>query len=121
VLGRGLAIALVVVATACASGPERAAGALCGGGPCAPPPRKPGHSLTSSVLCSCRACEPHGCCEEKDTRDEDRGCPLDSYDFAANDSCALGVSSCESRCFVHRWRVPVAQGCQVDRPASCCY
>jgi len=112
------ALLALALGQACASAPP--SGALCGGGPCAPPPKKPGHSLSSSVLCTCRACEPQACCVEKNETEADGGCPMDSYDFAANESCGLSVPSCQSRCFEHRWRAEVTQGCAATTPERCC-
>jgi hypothetical protein len=70
-------------------------------------------------MCTCNACEPRECCREleQDQPEVDEKC-ADGYDFSR---CGLAVSSCESRCFSHRWRTRVDVGCDASRPAECCH
>jgi hypothetical protein len=116
-----LVASALVVAGACSSDPGVQSGAICGGGRCGPPPKKVGHSLSNSELCTCRACEPASCCQDEQMDESDAGCPMDSYDFAASEACGLAVPSCASRCFEHRWRADVALGCEATKPARCCF
>jgi hypothetical protein len=83
-----------------------------------PPPKKPGESITHTMMCSCRVCEPTSCCHELDQdRPELESC-ADGYDFSR---CGMSVTSCDSRCFQHRWRTQVEAGCQASRPDRCCH
>jgi hypothetical protein len=82
-------------------------------------PDKPGASITQTMMCSCRVCEPQSCCREleQDRPEIDKEC-ADGYDFS---KCEMAVSSCESNCFAHRWRTRVEIGCEVGRPETCCH
>jgi hypothetical protein len=117
-LGAGLLFA--ALAPACPLPPTSPDERLCGGGECPPPPPKPGDSLTSTQLCTCRACEPRSCCVEKTDDGSGGSCSADGYNFAANESCGLAVQSCQSRCFEHRWRAELPTGCVATKPARCC-
>jgi hypothetical protein len=123
-LGRvGLPFACLVLSAlglACPPPPTSPDERLCGGGDCPPPPPKPGDSLTSSELCTCRACEPRSCCVEKTDDGSGGGCEADGYNFAANERCGLSVQSCQSRCFQHRWRADRTKGCAASKPVRCC-
>ena len=83
------------------------------------PPHKPGESLTKSQQCTCVACEPRRCCHEleEDAPSIDPKC-ANGYDFS---KCEMAVQSCDSRCFRHRWRAPVSEGCAATRPPECCH
>ncbi|HZO13128.1 MAG TPA: hypothetical protein VFB62_07710 [Polyangiaceae bacterium] len=82
------------------------------------PPRKPGESITQTQMCSCKMCEPVSCCHELDEdRPELEKCG-DGYDFSR---CGMPVTSCDSRCFQHRWRTRVEVGCASSRPEKCCH
>jgi len=84
------------------------------------PPSKPGHTLSQSMMCSCTRCEPASCCREleQDTPSNNEKCG-DGYDFS---KCGgIAVSSCGSRCFEHRWRADVNEGCNSKRPRECCH
>ncbi len=83
------------------------------------PHKKPGASLEESMLCSCLRCEVAMCCNELEHEQQQSTQKCTSYDF---ESCGgLAVSSCEGRCFQHRWRTEQAVGCQASRPDACCY
>jgi len=71
-------------------------------------------------MCTCRACEPARCCQEKSEAEDTGNCPMDSYNFGANDKCGISIESCQSRCFEHRWRADVQKGCEASRPPQCC-
>jgi len=113
-LGSALAIALIIG---------------CGPPPTSPPaelvttrrhpPPKPGESITHTMMCSCTKCEPAHCCREleQDQPEMQKNC-ADGYDFS---KCEMAVSSCDSRCFQHRWRTRVEVGCEASRPDLCCH
>ncbi len=83
------------------------------------PHKEPGASLAETEMCSCVRCEVASCCKELEADDEQAAGKCSSYDF---ESCGgLAVSSCEGRCFQHRWRADRGVGCSESRPASCCY
>lgn len=83
------------------------------------PHKKPGASLTETMMCSCVRCEVASCCKELEQEEEQSAAKCNSYDF---ESCGgLAVSSCEGRCFQHRWRADLEAGCDASRPAACCY
>jgi hypothetical protein len=87
-------------------------------GPRRPPP-KPGDSITKTIMCSCKSCEPSDCCRdlEKEAPPIDKECAK-GYDFTG---CQTPVQSCESRCFQQRWRVRIDVGCDAERPRGCCH
>jgi hypothetical protein len=64
------------------SGPPVRNGPLFGTGVFHPPP-KPGDSISHTLMCECKACEPSSCCDgpEDDAPPESCG---DSYDFSSN-------------------------------------
>jgi hypothetical protein len=80
------------------------------------PPPKPGASLTSSVQCTCRSCEPVSCCQGSEADPSAATCG-DEYDFS---KCTLSVQSCEGRCYGIAWRVPVGTPCKSRQPPDCC-
>lgn len=83
------------------------------------PHKKPGASLTETMMCSCVRCEVASCCKELDQEQEQSSEKCTSYDF---EKCGgLAVSSCEGRCFQHRWRADASAGCEASRPEACCY
>ena len=87
-------------------------------GPRHPPP-KPGESITHTQMCSCVRCEPDSCCHElEQDRPEDNAECANGYDFS---KCEMAVSSCDSRCYQHRWRTRVEVGCESSRPDVCCH
>jgi len=86
-------------------------------GPRRPPP-KPGESITHTIMCSCKACEPRSCCRELEQDQPELEDCSDGYDFS---KCEMAVSSCDSRCFQHRWRTRVETGCEASRPDRCCH
>jgi hypothetical protein len=82
------------------------------------PPDKPGESLNKSMMCSCTRCEVATCCREFDQEQPQSEGKCEDYDF---ERCGgIEVSSCEGRCFQHRWRAPVDVGCADSRPDACC-
>jgi hypothetical protein len=81
------------------------------------PPPKPGESITHTMMCRCQACEPTSCCRELDQEQPADDC-ADGTDFS---KCGMQISSCESRCFEHTWRVRVEVGCDAQRPPECCH
>ncbi|HHH11977.1 MAG TPA: hypothetical protein ENK23_07895 [Sorangium sp.] len=83
------------------------------------PPPRPGESISRTVMCSCVMCEPESCCREleQDAPQTDKECAR-GYDFS---KCEMAVSSCDSRCFRHRWRTRVESGCDNTRPEKCCH
>ena len=83
------------------------------------PPARPGESISRTQMCSCIACEPNSCCREleQDAPKTDKDCAK-GYDFS---KCEMAVSSCDSRCFRHRWRTHVETGCERSRPDKCCH
>lgn len=83
------------------------------------PHKKPGASLQESMMCSCVRCEVASCCRELEQDEEQSTGKCDSYDF---ENCGgLSVSSCEGRCYQHRWRADQDVGCEGSRPEVCCY
>ncbi len=115
-----LALALALVLLGCSSGVTQAGGTpeLGGGRRWLHPPPKPGSSIAASRMCSCRSCDPVGCCQGPDDDPADKA-TCDSYDFTSK-GCGMAVQSCASRCFQHVWRVKVEQGCDANRPSECC-
>ncbi len=83
------------------------------------PHDKPGASLSKTMLCTCRRCEVASCCRELEQEQEQVAGKCQDYDF--NKCGGLAVSSCEGRCYQHKWRADVALGCDDNRPESCCY
>jgi hypothetical protein len=104
-----------------------ALGAACScSSPKAPPPKqprwytappKPGASLRSSKQCTCRSCEPVGCCEGSEADPGSTTCGDGGYDFS---KCTMSVQSCTGRCFEVAWRVPVDKACASRQPRDCC-
>jgi hypothetical protein len=84
------------------------------------PHDKPGESLNKSMMCSCTRCEVATCCREFDQDQPQDTAKCDSYDFEKCGGAGIEVSSCEGRCFQHRWRAPVDKGCEGTRPDACC-
>jgi len=84
-----------------------------------PPPKKPGASITGTKMCTCTACEPESCCVEDDGEQPETADCANSYDFT-NCGNAMTISSCESRCFRHRWRASTETDCEAERPDKCC-
>lgn len=84
------------------------------------PHDEPGASLTETELCSCVRCEVASCCREYEQEQEQPAAACDSYDF---EKCNAGmaVSSCEGRCYQHKWRADREAGCEASRPKVCCY
>jgi hypothetical protein len=100
---------------ACSPAPH---GTASGDGVRRAPPR-PGESITHTMMCSCQVCEPERCCRElEQDRPEPSADCADGYDFS---KCEMPVSSCNSRCFQHRWRTRVEVGCAGSRPTNCCH
>ena len=82
-----------------------------------PPPPKPGESISGTMMCTCKSCEPARCCVEEQDAPEVQKCS-DGYDFSR---CGgMEVKSCDARCFKHRWRIRVDQTCEETPPATCC-
>ena len=82
------------------------------------PPYKPGDSIRKTKMCTCKACDPKSCCRElEQERPELQDCAK-GYDFS---QCELEVSSCESNCYQHRWRIQAGQTCVSKRPDVCCH
>jgi hypothetical protein len=69
-------------------------------------------------MCSCQVCAPARCCREFDQDEPELEKCADGYDFSR---CGMAVTSCEGRCFQHRWRTRVEVGCAASRPDKCCY
>jgi hypothetical protein len=111
------AAALATLLSLPSCGPKTASGPSGSGKPRRPPP-KPGESITHTIMCSCKVCEPDSCCRELEQEQPGiaEGC-ADGYDFS---KCEMAVSSCDSRCFQHRWRTRVDKGCAASRPKTCC-
>jgi len=80
------------------------------------PPPKPGESLKSSKQCTCRSCEPIGCCRGSEADPGSTACG-DGYDFS---KCTMSVQSCTGRCYEIAWRVPVDKACASRQPGDCC-
>ncbi|MBI4701401.1 MAG: hypothetical protein HY744_09615 [Deltaproteobacteria bacterium] len=111
-----LMVALSAIALGCAgTGPEPAPSRPAG---LRRPPPKPGESITHTIMCTCKSCEPASCCQWKDERGEDAAGCSDGYDFSKCEG--LQVQSCASRCFEHRWRIRVEEACEATRPRQCC-
>jgi hypothetical protein len=81
-------------------------------------PPKPGESITHTQMCSCKVCEPKSCCTELEQDAPEMQQCADGYDFS---KCQMEVSSCDTRCFQHRWRTHVEIGCAGSRPDTCCH
>ena len=83
------------------------------------PHKKPGASLSESMMCSCVRCEVATCCKELEQEEQQSTEKCTSYDF---ENCGgLAVSSCEGSCYQHRWRADAETGCDASRPPVCCY
>ncbi len=72
------------------------------------------------MMCSCTRCEVATCCRELEQDQPQSSQKCSSYDF---EKCgaALAVSSCEGRCYQHRWRKQKDGDCEQDRPPECCH
>lgn len=82
------------------------------------PPYKPGESIRNTQMCTCKTCDPESCCRElEQERPELQDCAK-GYDFS---ECELEVSSCESNCYQHKWRIQAGQTCLSKRPDVCCH
>jgi len=83
------------------------------------PPYKPGDSIRKTKMCTCKACDPASCCRElEQERPELQDDCAQGYDFS---QCELAVSSCESNCYQHKWRIQAGQTCVSKRPDACCH
>lgn len=82
------------------------------------PPPKPGSSITHTRMCTCRSCEPRGCCSGDPEPERGSEC-TDSYDFSRA-GCGIAVQSCASRCFEHVWRIQLSESCEATLPEQCC-
>ena len=81
-------------------------------------PPKPGESITHTQMCSCKVCEPASCCRELEQDAPEMQPCADGLDFS---NCQMEVSSCDTRCFQHRWRTHIEIGCAGSRPDKCCH
>ena len=72
------------------------------------------------MMCSCLRCQPASCCRElEQERPENTEKCGNDYDFS---QCkGIAVTSCQSRCFEHRWRSDASKGCSDKRPPDCCH
>ena len=86
---------------------------------------RPGQSLSSSRLCSCRACRTSECCageQEGFAQCEDDVAVNEAghLDFSAGEGCGMDVSSCAGQCDKLVWRAPKETPCRRYAPPQCC-
>jgi hypothetical protein len=113
-----LACAAATLVAACDVPPPRQGGGVAFDRYRDKPPPKPGESITHTRMCSCKVCRPDSCCRELEEEAPQLERCADDYDFS---DCGMAVSSCDSRCFQHRWRTRIEVGCTKSRPRGCCY
>jgi hypothetical protein len=112
---------LFAIAAAC-RGPAVTNGPVFGTGVFHPPP-KPGDSISHTLMCECKSCNPRDCCDGPEDEPATESLPnscAESYDFSAPGCAAPAIRSCASRCTRQVWRVHSGEDCAAKRPPSCC-